>query len=75
MGTTGGNTDDLKTALRLSSEKKIRPAVMLTHIGGLDSIIDATANLPSIPGGKKLCYTQLDLPRCCRFVTISPEFA
>lgn len=62
MGTTGGNTDDLKTALRLSSEKKIRPAVMLTHIGGLDSIIDATANLPNIPGGKKLCYTQLDLP-------------
>ena len=30
MGTTGGNTDDLKAALRLSSEKKIRPAVMFS---------------------------------------------
>lgn len=62
LGTTGGNTDDLKEALRLSSEGKIRPAVMVTHIGGIDSIADATKNLPSIPGGKKLAYTQFDMP-------------
>lgn len=62
LGTTGGNTDDLKEALRLSSEGKIRPAVMVTHIGGIDSIAGATKNLPSIPGGKKLAYTQFDMP-------------
>lgn len=62
MGTTGGNTDDLKEALKLSSEGKIRPAVMVTHIGGIDSIAEATANLPSIPGGKKLTYTQFNMP-------------
>lgn len=62
MGTTGGNTDDLKEAIRLASEGKIRPAVMVTHIGGIDSIAEATANLPNIPGGKKLTYTQFDLP-------------
>lgn len=62
MGTTGGNTDDLKEALRLSAEGKIRPAVMVTHVGGIDSIVDATANLPKIPGGKKLTYTQFDMP-------------
>jgi hypothetical protein len=62
MGTTGGNTDDLKEALRLSAAGKIHPAVMVTHIGGIDSIAHATANLPDIPGGKKLSYTQIDLP-------------
>lgn len=62
MGTTGGNTDDLKEAISLSAAKKIHPAVMVTHIGGIDSIIDTTANLPNIPGGKKLTYTQINMP-------------
>jgi len=62
MGTTGGNTDDLVEALELSAKGKTRPAVMVTHIGGLDSVIEATSGLPKIPGGKKLCYTQIDLP-------------
>ena len=62
MGTTGGNTDDLKEALALSAKGKIRPAVMVTHVGGMDSIIPATAHLPEIPGGKKLTYTQFDMP-------------
>jgi threonine dehydrogenase-like Zn-dependent dehydrogenase len=62
MGTTGGNTDDLKEALKLSATGEIRPAVMVTHIGGIDSIVEATANLPNIPGGKKLTYTHIDMP-------------
>jgi threonine dehydrogenase-like Zn-dependent dehydrogenase len=62
MGTTGGDTDDLREALRLSAEGRIRPAVMVTHVGGLDSVIYATSRLPSLPGGKKLVYTHLDMP-------------
>lgn len=62
IGTTGGNNDDLMEALELAAKGKIRPAVMVTHIGGIDSIADATLNLPSIPGGKKLTYTQFDMP-------------
>ncbi|MDR2611501.1 MAG: zinc-binding dehydrogenase [Deltaproteobacteria bacterium] len=62
MGTTGGNTDDLKEAIALSAAGSIRPAVMITHVGGLDSVIGATSNLPKIPGGKKLTYTQIDMP-------------
>ncbi len=62
MGTTGGNTEDLKEALYLSSKNLIEPAVMVTHVGGIDSIADATANLPNIPGGKKLTYTQFNMP-------------
>ena len=35
---------------------------MVTHVGGIDSIAEATLNLPKIPGGKKLTYTQFDMP-------------
>ena len=62
MGTTGGNNDDLIEAIELSAKGAIEPAVMVTHIGGIDSIAEATLNLPKIPGGKKLTYTQFDMP-------------
>lgn len=62
LGTTGGNNDDLMEAIDLAARGEIRPAVMVTHIGGIDSIAEATLNLPSIPGGKKLTYTQFDMP-------------
>ncbi len=61
MGTTGGNTDDLKESLKLSSEGKINPAVMVTHIGGLDCAAETTLNLPNIPGGKKLIYNHISM--------------
>jgi threonine dehydrogenase-like Zn-dependent dehydrogenase len=61
-GTSGGNTDDMREALRLIGEGRIDPAVMITHIGGLDAVVDATLRLPRIPGGKKLIYTQISLP-------------
>lgn len=62
MGTTGGNTDDLVEAIDRAAKKEINPAVMVTHVGGIDSIADATCNLPNIPGGKKLTYMQFDMP-------------
>ncbi len=61
-GTSGGNTDDMRESLRLMSTGKINPAVMITHIGGLDAVVDTTLNLPDIPGGKKLIYTNISLP-------------
>jgi len=62
LGTTGGNTDDLVEAIDLASKRLIEPAVMVTHVGGIDSIAEATLNLPKIPGGKKLNYTHLNMP-------------
>jgi len=35
---------------------------MITHVGGLDAVIDTTLNLPNIPGGKKLIYTNIEMP-------------
>ena len=61
-GTSGGNTDDMKESLALMAKDKIRPQVMVTHIGGLDAVIETTLNLPAIPGGKKLIYNNISLP-------------
>lgn len=62
MGTTGGNTTDMIESLELTAAKRINPAVMVTHIGGLDAAAETTLNLPKIPGGKKLIYTHLTMP-------------
>jgi L-sorbose 1-phosphate reductase len=62
VGTSGGNTDDMRESLQLMSEGKINPAVMITHVGGLDCVVETTINLPQIPGGKKLIYTNISMP-------------
>ena len=62
VGTSGGNTNDMKEAIAMMTSGKINPAAMVTHIGGLNAVVDTTLNLPNIRGGKKLIYTQIDLP-------------
>ena len=61
VGTSGGNTDDMLESLAMMGEGLINPAAMVTHIGGLNSVVATTLNLPKIPGGKKLIYTNIDL--------------
>ena len=62
LGTTGGNNDDLIEANDLAARGLIDPAIMVTHVGGLDACAETTLHLPEIPGGKKLIYTQFDMP-------------
>jgi fructoselysine-6-P-deglycase FrlB-like protein len=62
LGSTGGNTDDLKEAIKLASEKKIRPAVMVTHICGIDAVASAVINLPELRAGKIVTYTHINMP-------------
>jgi threonine dehydrogenase-like Zn-dependent dehydrogenase len=61
VGTSGGNTFDMKEALDMMGGG-LDPAGLVTHIGGLNAVVDTTLNLPQIPGGKKLIYTHIDLP-------------
>jgi len=61
VGTSGGNTDDMIEALALMSEGKVNPAMMVTHVGGLNAVVETTLNLPKIPGGKKLIYTNIEM--------------
>ena len=62
VGTSGGNIDDMLESLDMMAQKKLRPACMVTHVGGLAAAKEATLTLPSIPGGKKLVYTHIDMP-------------
>lgn len=61
VGTSGGNNDDLVEALEMMG-KGLDPAGLVTHIGGLDAVADATLKLPELPGGKKLIYTHIEMP-------------
>ena len=61
VGTSGGNTDDMLESLDRMAKGQINPASMITHVGGLNSVVETTLNLPHIPGGKKLIYTNIDM--------------
>jgi threonine dehydrogenase-like Zn-dependent dehydrogenase len=62
VGSSGGNTDDMREALDLMSRGLLNPAVMITHVGGIDSAAQTIKDLPKIPGGKKLIYTTKAMP-------------
>jgi len=62
VGTSGGNNDDMQEAIDLMATGVVNPVAMVTHIGGMTSVVEATLNLPNISGGKKLIYTHVDMP-------------
>jgi L-sorbose 1-phosphate reductase len=62
VGTSGGNTDDMVESLKMMEQGKLNPSTMVTHVGGLDAVIETTLNLPKIPGGKKLVYNNVSMP-------------
>ena len=58
VGTSGGNTDDMREAVKLIEDKKVNVAKVVTHVLGLDAVAETTLNQPEIAGGKKVVYTQ-----------------
>ncbi len=60
VGTSGGNNEDMEEALKIM-ESGLDPAGLITHVGGMNAVIATTLNLPSIPGGKKLIYTHIEM--------------
>ncbi|MEG1883522.1 MAG: zinc-binding dehydrogenase [Clostridia bacterium] len=62
VGTSGGNTADMRESIEMMNEGLINPAAMITHIGGLDCVPETTKELPHIPGGKKLIYNHISMP-------------
>ncbi|WP_100488467.1 zinc-binding dehydrogenase [Sporolactobacillus pectinivorans] len=64
VGTSGGNTDDMRAAIKLVEERKVNVEKVVSHILGLNAVADTTLNLPSLlPSGKKLIYVQKNMPR------------
>jgi L-sorbose 1-phosphate reductase len=62
VGSSGGNTQDLQDSMNYAAKELINPSVMITHVGGIDSVEDTVLKLPEIPGGKKLVYTHVTMP-------------
>ncbi len=61
VATSGGNTDDMVESLEMMSRGLINPALLVTHIGGLNAVPHTTLHLPELPGSKKLIYTHLTM--------------
>ena len=51
VGTSGGNTNDMKESLAIMS-KGLDPAGLITHIGGLNAAADITLKLPGNTAAK-----------------------
>ena len=62
VGTSGGNTEDMKQAIELIENKIVNGAKIVTHVLGLDHAADTTKRLPDIGGGKKIVYTNYKFP-------------
>lgn len=62
VGTAGSIPADMKEILGLIEEKKIRPAVLVTHILGLNALKETVFAMKTPNGGKKVCYNGIELP-------------
>lgn len=64
VGTSGSNTQDMIDAVKLIEDKVVNVGKVATHILGLDHVPETILDLPNIPGGKKICYSQKSYPLC-----------
>lgn len=58
VGTSGGNTDDMRAAVALMQAKKVQTAKVVTHILGLNAAGETTLDLPAVGGGKSWCIPE-----------------
>ena len=57
VGTSGSNTQDIIDAVKLIEDGTVQVGKIATHILGLNEVSDTILRLPTIPGGKKICYS------------------
>ena len=62
VGTSGGNTEDMKQSIELIESKTVNVAKIATHILGLDHAVETTKALPELEGSKKIVYTHKKFP-------------
>jgi len=61
MGSASSGIIDMVEIFDMCKTGKLRPEVIVTHIGGLNCMADTIKNLPTIPGGKKLIYCNVNM--------------
>ncbi len=57
VGTSGGNTDDMREAVSLIESRQVNVSNIVSHILGLNDVPEVTLNQDKIKGGKKVVYT------------------
>lgn len=62
VGTSGGNTEDMKQSIELIESKTVNVAKIATHVLGLDNAVETTKALPELEGSKKIVYTHKKFP-------------
>lgn len=62
VGTSGGNTDDMREAIALIEQNKVSVNKAISHVLGLNAAADTTINQTQIGGAKKLVYAHKALP-------------
>lgn len=62
VANSGGDVKDMVDSVDWIGRGCLHPEVMITHVGGLPSAAQATLDLPTVPGGKRLVYTHVDMP-------------
>jgi hypothetical protein len=51
----------MRISLKMMEKDMINPSFMISHIGGLNAVPETILDLPSLPGGKKLIYNNIDM--------------
>ncbi|MBR1608096.1 MAG: alcohol dehydrogenase catalytic domain-containing protein [Kiritimatiellae bacterium] len=62
VANSGGDVKDMADSVDWISRGILHPEAMVTHVGGLDSAAQATLDLVTVPGGKRLVYTHVSMP-------------
>ena len=61
IGSASSGVEDMIEILKMSEDEGFRTEVMVTHVGGLNSAEALLRDFPSVPGGKKLIYSNIDM--------------
>ncbi|MBQ0110328.1 MAG: zinc-binding dehydrogenase [Oscillospiraceae bacterium] len=62
VGTAGSIPEDTVETIKLIEQNKINPASVVSHILGLNAVIDSVYAIEKPNGLKKVCYPGLDIP-------------
>ena len=62
VGTAGSIPEDTVDTIHLIEQKKVTPGVLVSHILGLNALIDTMFAMERPNGAKKVCYNGLDIP-------------
>ena len=62
VGTAGSIPEDMTDVIKLIEQDKINAGALVSHILGLNAVVDTLFAMEKPNGAKKVCYNQLDLP-------------